>query len=672
MVGVGVFLCRSSDHAIKLWWNKKTEEEKAEWNQTHYGVDSSQGKEAGMEVERSETKTSGSMVNDQDLYIAYVVFRRHLLLETKDEKKIQQAWSDKCRNDLVPRITKNGETWIFDTTVLQVNRYDKDETSTSTRCGETVGSVAELDAARAAGDADREKLKRKRELAAAPVSAMLAAPKVVGGGARCAKDLQSFEFDYDSLATHMAELTEEQHNQQSLIQELADIDEQDLQIFRVEAASEIEANAPSKSVSVEQKKLKTRILTFMNGTFATKVETTIAEAADLIRQVGSHFPDKDVEGTDWRDKLAKVRLVANGLAAVRATMTENVEALTKKIEGTAKVDELDPLSDEWDGLRGQRFVEYKVHGQAISNMLALVKKAEAKLRDDGGSVKKKKKGDTGVPDIEAELTVAEKWKQQLLFLSDSFANQNPKVNCIEIAAEHVGTSPCLSYNEAFGKELAGHAVLKALLKWCEQQCADGTRSAMAASVSQANHRAKVEMSIAKGGGLSAEVLFPRPSCATEPWLSDLFVPQACYYAKGHSSCSLAPFGLPIGLAPLEGSCVVSGFQLSSIPGDTLLANTEHIKGLTVDGLTTALKAPPSFFAQLSVRSVLYVPAGFVIVVYTAEAHKTLRWSYFSPTETSVNNAISFLSMMMHAQPSLTRLGAYPKLLDWLKGWANST
>ncbi len=88
----------------------------------------------------------------------------------------------------------------------------------------------------------------------------------------------------------MASMTEEQASFLDLVQELADIDEQDIQIFRVEQADEIKAKTAEKPLDQEVRKALGKMKTFLKGTFETKVESTIAEALVLARNCEANYP----------------------------------------------------------------------------------------------------------------------------------------------------------------------------------------------------------------------------------------------------------------------------------------------------------------------------------------------------------------------------------------------
>lgn len=593
-------LCRrwGSDLAVKMWWTSKSDEEKTAWYVSHLGVASSQGSARPIEVERFDSKAAGVQNNDMDNYIPYKVFKRNCLSEGKVVAEIDKEWLALLRDESVNKVEKRGEVFVYDSTVLQVNRFDNSQTGYNVKAVEQAPSAEALDAHRSSGQEDLQRFKRRRDSKAPASSEVVPRPL---GGARGCMDLDSSLVEADSLDLAMAAMTEEQMSLLSLVQELADIDEQDIQIFRVEKADEIKAKTAEKPLDQEVRKAHGKMQTFLKGTFDTKVESTIAEALDLARNCEANYPKEAEVCADWRSRIQQVKTVKESLVATRGTFEEMVVDLSSQIDKATAVAQVEKAMEEFDKSRLAHFTAYKSQAEHVTKMTALVKKKEQKLRDEAGHSTKRKKNARKTSQVvgeQGELELVEvtgnAWDGILTFLYNSFASANPSVNIKPLAEELIGISACKVDLDVMGTALRDMPVLKALFKWCESQCTDGLRSAMAASMSQASHRAKLETVVGNCTKMEVMRLFARPFIASDPGMQEVFVPQAVFYTKGQSSLSLAPFGLPVAFVPVDGNCIVGGLNLAGIPGETLSAKTEHIKRLSIEALTDVLKLAPIF------------------------------------------------------------------------------
>jgi hypothetical protein len=414
--------------------------------------------------------------------------------------------------------------------------------------------------------------------------------------------------------------------------------------------------------------------TFLNGAFDTKVESTMAEATELARNCEATFPEENVEGSEWAGKLVKLKGVKESLIQLRLGFSTKVKEAGDKADKAVSVAEVEKILEEFDVERAARYVDFKTHSQCVAVMIGAVKRKEAKLRDDAGHSKKRRKampGGSGAA-VPSELVDAGSgnggWDAVLTFLFNTFATTNEKLSVHNMAADTICERPCLATKAELGKQLNDLAVLKALFKWCEAQCQSipGARTAMAASLSQVSHRAKLEGLISQTCAVGVAEIFVRPFSASEPWLQELFVPQVVFFAGGHSSCSMAPFGLPVAFAPTGGTLIVAGFKVESMMGETLAAKIEHLKQSSLESIAQTLKQEPNFFCKLTANNLLVVPAGYVLVQFSPEPCKVVRWSFLKPGPVTALAGISYLTMMLQASPALNRIANYPKLLEHLK------
>ena len=595
-------LCRrwSSDAAVKMWWTAKSDDEKATWYIAHHAVDGSQGEVRPLQVERLETKAVGVQNNDMDNYIPFKVFKRNGLMEGKSVVEIEKEWMAMLRDESVLKVEKRGAIYLYDSTVLTVNRFDKSETGVSVQASADVLTSEGLEALREACDEDMQRFKRRRDSKAA--ATLETTPRPLGGARGC-NDLDSSLVDADALDTALADMTEQQQIHLDLIQELADIDEQDISIFRVEQADEIKAKIGEKPIENDVRKAKDKMKTFLKGAFETKVESTAAEAVELARNCAASYPDEGEAGGEWQVRLQKVAGVKESLNTTRTNLEAMITVLNHKIDKCVDSAQVESALEEFEKFRGTHYTEYKAQAEHITKMTAMVKKKEQKLRDDAGHAKKRKKGVAArsagmamapLADGVVEDVAGTTWDGVLAFLYHSFATANSEVNIKVFSADLIGITACKFEDPEMAKALKDLPVLKALLKWCASQCAEGTRSAMAATLSQANHRARLEAMFSRCTKTDAMKLFVRPFSASDPWLQEVLAPQAVFYCKGQSSLALAPFGLPVAFVPVEGDFVLGGLQIATLDGETLSAKMDGIKLLSVDALAKLLKSVPNF------------------------------------------------------------------------------
>jgi hypothetical protein len=646
----------AKDVGVKLWWEAKSSDEQGKWYREHHGLDTV-GEVRPINVDRREVERSGTRTGLVDQYVDWTGFKRNGFLERKDLPAITKEWNEKLRDGNHLKQMRKGEIFIFDCRKLDVEAFDEKLQEKVVADSREATSVEELRSMVEAENEAMAKFKRRRDSRWLPAVAP-DAPVLVPGAIRGMQDENALMPEVGALEAELMHRSEEQAATLDVIQELVDLDDRDIEIFRLEQADSIKSASPAKSLDGDKKKQLDKMRTFMRGTFATKLDSHVAEAQQLAAHCDASWKQEAVEGSDWLTKLNETKEVPETMKKLAVDFQAKVDALVPLINDAVNTQAIEHVCDEWDKVRLKHWAEFKESIVKVARLCGLVKKREQQVRAASSGAKsgstKARKGQA--PQPVDDQGVDDSWAKTVDFVVNTFSVSTPKAFVKPFAVDLTKAAA----------EVAGNSVTKALLAWSVAQCRTNSKKGQAAAMSQTNHRVHFEAKILGAVVTKSPQIFAKPFSATDVWLQEVFYPSVTHFTAGYKTLSMTPYGLPLTSLVLSGDLILGGLLLEGLPGATLDTKVKHVQAMSIDDLTEKFKHEPNFIFRASTGSLVHVPSGYLLLQATGASVDLVRWSSLYVLRAAFKHAVQYLSLLMQGNPSLQRIETYPALLKFLQ------